>query len=81
MGVSTVSNGWWVCQGKSSEDNLNLIEMRDGLDKDHYGLDISKIGSLNLLRFTSQLKSAVRIVCLVGPPARANPLVPVLLAT
>ncbi|MCF6228178.1 MAG: endopeptidase La, partial [Planctomycetes bacterium] len=52
-----------------SEDNLNLKEVREVLDKDHFGLDKVKdrvIEFLGVLKLKKELKGP--ILCLSGPP-------------
>ena len=79
-GVSRNRLEWLVGMpwGSSSEDNLNLIEMRHGLDQDHYGLDDIKdriIEFVAVRRLNEERGGG--IVCLVGPPGTGKtPLAP-----
>jgi len=54
---------------KYSKDNLNLVNARRVLDRDHYGLDEIKdriIEMLAVLKMSGSLKG--QIICLAGPP-------------
>ena len=56
--------------GKTSEDNENLVEVKNILDEDHYGLDKVKDRILEYLavRILTHGKGKGTILCLVGPP-------------
>ena len=70
-GVSRNRLEWLVGMpwGNHSEDNLNLLDMRAGLDKDHYGLDDIKdrITEFVAVRRLNEERGG-GIICLVGPP-------------
>ncbi len=62
----------WLCElpwSKSTEDNLDIREVRKALDEDHYGLDKPKERILEFLavrKLKGQMKGP--ILCFVGPP-------------
>ncbi len=56
---------------KSTEDNLDIIEVRKTLDQDHYGLDKVKeriLEYLSVRRFKTTGTIRHPILCFVGPP-------------
>lgn len=64
--IETVLDLPWT---KKTEDNLDLVEARKVLDKDHYALDKVKdriIESLAVMKLTGKVSG--QILCLVGPP-------------